>query len=169
VKALVTALLLGALAIQANANPSSGVVKACLRTESAMPEVRYTPIDAGAFEVIEDQETRTTATVLRHGKNTVGTWEGPVTFGLFFNGKKTPLKNVIRLDKAQAPTAFSPYEAIWGVAEEGKRSYICATFTFSGLGNSGSFQNARGSYLMERSKLAKVPFYAVGNIASNEK
>jgi hypothetical protein len=171
VNVLIAGLVLGALSIQANAHPSTAIVDSCLRTESATRDVRYTAIDTGAFEVIEDEDAKKTATVLHHGKDTVGTWEGtrPMAFGLVFNGKETSLKRIIRLDKEQAPTAFSPYEAVWGIAEDGKKSYICATFNFDGLGKSGRFQNVRGSYLIERSKRAKVPFYAVGNIAAAKK
>jgi len=171
VKILLAGLLLGALCAQAGAKPSPAVVDACLRTTSDSPKVHYTPIPADAFQVTEDEEAGKTDITLRHGPDTVGTWEvkKPRAFGLVFNGKETPLARVTRLDKRKAPAVFNPYEAIWGEAREGNKSYICATFNFDGLGKSGSFQNVRGLYLIERSARAKSTFYTSGNIAVNEK
>lgn len=170
-KTAVSRFLLAALSMQTHAAPSAALIDACLRTESNSPSVRYAPIDVRALEIIEDQEERKTSTVLRHRKDTVGIWEvsKPPTFGLVLNGKETPLAQVIRLNKRDAPTAFSPYEAMWGEAQEGKQSFICATFNFAGLGQSGSFQNVRGLYIFERGKRGSLPFYAVGNIAKSGK
>lgn len=170
-KKLLAGLLLGALATQADARPSPAVVDTCLRTESVSPEVRYTLITADAFQVTEDEEGGKTDITLRHGRDTVGTWEvkKPQSFGLVFNGKETPLARVARLDKRKLPTAFNPYEAMWGEAREGSKSYICVTFNFDGLGKSGSFQNVRGLYLIERHTRAGATFYTSGNIAVSEK
>ena len=170
-KILLFGLLLGSLCAQAGAKPSPALVDACLRTASESPKVRYTPILADAFQVTEDEEARKTDITLRHGLDTVGTWEvkKPRAFGLVFNGKETPLARVTRLDKRKAPAVFNPYEAIWGEAREGNKSYICATFNFDGMGKSGRFQNARGLYLIERSARAKFVFYTAGNIAVSAK
>jgi hypothetical protein len=171
VKALLAGLLLGALSAQAGVRPSAAVVDACLRTASKSTRVHYTPIAVETFQVTEDEEAGKTDTILRHGKDTVGPRDvkRPLAFGLVFNGKETPLTRVSRLDKHQAPAAFNPCEAMWGEAREGGKSYICATFNFDGLGKSGSFQNVRGLYLIERSARGTAPFYTAGNIAVSEK
>lgn len=170
-KLLLAALCLAVLAEQAGAKPSANVVDACLRTVSESPNVRYTPIPAAAFHVTEDEEAGKTDTTLRHGPDKVGTWEikKPRAFGLIFNGRETPLERVTRLDKRIVPEAFNPYEAIWGEAREGSKSYICATFNFDGLGKSGSFQNMRGLYLIERTARSRATFYTSDNIAVSEK
>lgn len=72
-KTLIAGLMLSALFMQTNANPSTAVMDACRHTSSMSPNVLYTSIDAGAFEVIEDEEAKKTSTVLHHGKDTVGT------------------------------------------------------------------------------------------------
>ena len=166
-----TGLLLGALAAQACARPSPAVFDACLRTESTAPQVRYTPINNKVVDVTEDEEAGKTDVTFQHGPDTIGTWEvkKPQAFGLVFNGKETPLGRVTSLDRRHAPSTFNPYLAIWGEAREGKKSYICATFNFDGLGRSGSFQNIRGLYLIERRGRSTAIFYAAGNIASREK
>lgn len=165
-KILIAGLLIATFSAQTNAVPSAAIVDACLKTESTSPDINYSPIKAAAFEVIEDETERTTTTLVHYETDSVGTWERamPATFGLVFNGKKTPLARVVRLDKKKAPETFSPYEAIWGLAKDAKGSYICATFNFDGLGKSGSFQNVRGLYLIERSKRARGVFYTYGDI-----
>lgn len=170
-KRLLAGLALSAFCTLVCARPSAAVVESCLNAKSESPRVRYTPIATNTFQVIEDEDAGKTQTVLRAGSDTVGTWEAkkPAAFGLVFNGKETRLESVTRLDKNEAPAEFSPYEAMWGVAREVGKSYICATFNFDGLGKSGSFQNVRGLYLIERGKRAKTLFYAVGKVASTEK
>ena len=170
-RTLFAGLTIGVLAAQACARPSSAVVDACLRTESVTSQVRYTSISKNVIHVTEDEEAGKTDITFQHGPDTIGTWEvkNPHAFGLVFNGKETSLARVTRLDKRDAPTEFNPYTAIWGEATEGKKSYICATFNFDGVGMSGSFQNIRGLYLIERRGRSSATFYAAGNIASKAK
>ena len=170
-KVLLAGLFLGILSMLAAAKPSPAVVDACLRTGNESPTVRYTAIPTNAFQLTEDAEAGKTHTNLRYGSDTFGTWAGKksTAFGLVFNGKETPLAGVIRLDKRQAPAIFNPYEALWGEAREGGKSYLCATFTFDGLGKNGSFQNVRGLYLIERCARANATYYAMGNIAVSKK
>ena len=170
-KTLFAGLMLGTLAAHAAARPSPAVVDTCLRTGSTSPKVDYIPIAADAFQVTEDEEAGETDIALPYGRDTVGTWQvkTPQAFGLLFNGKKTPLARVVRLDRDKAPVAFNPYEAIWGEAREGRNSYICATFNFDGLGKSGSFQNVRGLYLIDRRARNGVTYYSLGNIGAADK
>ena len=91
-------------------------------------------------------------------------WEVKSTnaFGLIFNGEEPPLRRVTRLDRRHAPTPFDPYKAMWGDARQGAKPYICITFNFDGLGQSGSFQNVRGVYIIEKS--SRAVFFAAGDI-----
>ncbi|MDB5920871.1 MAG: hypothetical protein JWR40_5105 [Massilia sp.] len=50
-----------------------------------------------------------------------------------------------------------------GEARFGKKQFLCITFNFAGLGQSGSFQNIRGLYLIEVSKPPKF-YYTVGDM-----
>ena len=160
--------MLGALAAHAAARPGAAVVDTCLRTVSTSPNVRYIPIAADAFQVTEDEEAGETDIALQYGRDTVGTWEvkTPQAFGLLFNGKKTPLARVVRLDKDKPPAAFNTYEAIWGEAREGRHSYICATFNLDGPGKSGRFQNVRGLYLIDRRARNGVTYYTLGHVGA---
>lgn len=170
-KPLFAAVVLSSLATASCAAPSKGVIDACGRAASDTPKVSYAEIAANAFEVTEDEDAKKTETVLHHGKDTVGVWEvkEPKAFGLLFNGKEIPLGRVSRLDREQAPESFNPYEAVWGAVREGKRSYICAAFNFDGLGKSGSFQDVRGVYVIERQTRPAKVYYTVGKFVHNEK
>jgi hypothetical protein len=82
--------------------------------------------------------------------------------------KKIPIRRVIQLGK-DVPRAFNPYTAQWGEAHHAKNSYLCITFNFEGLGESGSFQNIRGVYLIATKAKRPRFFYAVGDIRKTGK
>ena len=168
-KILLAGLLLAPLSPQAGARPGPGVVDACLRTTSESPAVGYTPMATDAFQVTEDAEAGKIDITVRIGPDLVGTWEVAKTnaFGLVFNGRQIPLARVTRLDKRKVPAGFNPYEAMWGEAHQGNKSYICVTFNFDGLGKSGSYQNIRGVYLIERGARPGSTFYTSGNTAGS--
>lgn len=169
-KPLLAVLLMSFISLHAYARPSRPVVDACLKTSSVAAKAVYTPIPAEAFEVAEDEDTGRIETTLRHGNDVIGVWElrSPKAFGLYFNGSETPLDRVGRLNKRHVPVAFNPYTATWGEIREGAKRYICITFNFDGLGQSGSFQNVRAIYLMAPKLRAGGTFYTVGYIGDSE-
>lgn len=118
-------------AAQTVARPSPALVDSCLRTESVSPKVQYSSITANAFQVIEDEAAGKTDITLQYGQDTIGIWEvkKKKVFGLVLNGNETSLTRVTRLDKRQSPAAFNPYEAIWGEAREGNKSYFARPLT----------------------------------------
>ncbi|TWI63422.1 hypothetical protein IP91_03392 [Pseudoduganella lurida] len=134
------------------------------------PSVLYTSLAANAFEVMEDEDAGKIHITLQHGRDKVGIWEvkNSQEFGLIFNGKEMPLALIERLDHGEPPAVFNPYEAIWGKAHEGRESYICTTFNFGGLGKSGTFQNRRGLYLIERRPHPGAIFYTTGKVVLEE-
>jgi hypothetical protein len=80
-----------------------------------------------------------------------------------FSNKRIPINRAIRLSE-DTPTAFNPYTAQWGEARQGKKIYYCVTFNFGGLGESGSFQNIRGVYLIAVKNLRPELFYFAGDL-----
>ncbi len=168
-KILLSGLLFAAIHAHLDAKPSADVLDSCLRAESNSPSIHYTQISVRAFNVSEDEETGRTETTFRYGRDTIGTWRRtpPRRFGLIFNGMAIPLRRVTLLDQRQRPAEFDPYEAIWAEARAGRRSYICATFNFDGLGKSGNFQYVRGLYLIERGTRGNPVFYIAGKVEPN--
>lgn len=116
--------------------------------------------------VHEDSDFRQTTTSKKYGKDTLGIWESspPTKTGRAVNGKEVELKNITRLDKRHEPSSFSPFGGMWGRASEGAQSYYCITFNFDGIGQSGSFQNIRGLYLVDRKARTFKPHYTAGDI-----
>jgi hypothetical protein len=168
VKHLAAALVLTVGCAQASGQPSKEVTKTCVKAQSTSASVTYADIPVTRIDETEDEATGTTQTTIRYGREEMGTWEtsSPGSFGIVYNGKQILLDRVIRLSK-EAPAQFQTSLARWGVVKTGNKSYICITFNFEGLGQSGSFQNIRGIYLIDRKSHPERPFYTVGRVTDN--
>jgi hypothetical protein len=165
VKTLCVGFLFILAAESSYAIPSSQVIQSCLRTEAVTPDVRYVDINPKSFNEEEDKARQTTSTTISfHGKE-VGMWKtiDSKNFGVVYRDRKIPTKRVIKLG-SHVPSAFNPYTAQWGEARDAKHTYVCITFNFEGLGESGSFQNIRGLYLIETTSTGPKVFYTVGDI-----
>ncbi len=168
-------LSLLALAVQAK-TPSQRVVDSCLSTHSTSKTVRYTHtknFSVNEINEVDDDHmgAEKISTVVEIGKDTFGVWSSktPKGYGLVFNDKEMPLHRVTRLDNRNAPVEINLYKSIYGIAREGSSSYLCVTFNFDGLGESGSYQNIRGLYLIDRTARSFKAYYAAGDIRKIEK
>lgn len=170
-KEFLVAVLLYCFYDQSEAKPSQKIIDSCLNTESTSKTVTYHELERSGFSIEEDEDARKISTTMSYGKNKAGVWEvrSSKTFGLVFNGKEIPLKKVIRLDQRHPPSEFNIYKAVWGEAREGGAKYLCITFNFDGIGQSGSFQNVRGVYLIDQKAHAFRPFYLVGEVRRIDK
>jgi len=160
--------LLGS-APQAFAFPGKEVTKTCVKAQSTSAGIAYDNIPVSRIDETGNEDTGTTQTTIRFGREEMGTWETnvPDSFGIVYNGKQIFLDRVIRLSKEE-PAQFRTALARWGVVRTGSKSYICITFNFEGLGQSGSFQNVRGIYLIDRRAHPVKSFYAVGRVTEND-
>lgn len=139
-------------------------------TEPVSKEVRYTDLSPGSVNEEEDEVSKTTSRTITYRNQEAGIWEatGSKHFGLIFGGRKIPASRVIKLGD-HAPVSFNPYTARWGEAREGENAYLCITFNFEGLGESGTFQNIRGVYLLEAKGRKAQAFYTIGDIRKIDK
>jgi hypothetical protein len=162
-RTLFFATVIGCSPCLASAAPSKQVVDSCLKTE-AVRGAFYTRISPATFTVDEDDSHKRTSITVAHQRHRLGIWESTESedFGLVFNTSIIPLAKIIRIG-SDAPAAFTPYSVQWGEARDGKKSYLCITFNFPGLGESGSFQNIRGLYVIDVNKSPKF-YYTVGDI-----
>jgi hypothetical protein len=144
--------------------PSQQIIHGCLKTES-VSNGHYDDISPRNFTVDEDEFRNRTSKTISHRRNTVGIWESmdSEAFGLVYNTTFIPSAKIIKLG-SEPPTPFIPFTAKWGEARQGKSRYVCITFNFEGLGQSGSYQNIRGLYLIEVSKRPPKFYYMVGDI-----
>jgi hypothetical protein len=139
------------------------VINSCLKTESTR-DVRYIDLAPAMFASEEDEDTKRNTVTITHGRHTYGIWESTNSdeFGLVYNSASLPAAKMQRVG-SEAPAPFDPYTAQWGEARHGKQTYLCITFNFQGLGQSGSFQNIRGTYAIDPRMPPKF-YYAVGDI-----
>lgn len=161
------ALVVGSGAILAQ--PSLDATKTCVKTESTSPRVNYIGIPANEINETEDKDSGRTETTIRFDREEMGTWEKSSSnaFGLVYNGKQIPLSGITRLSK-EKPSRFDLSLARWGLISEGTKSFICISFNFEGLGQSGSFQNVRGVYLLDRKTRPLRLFYTVGRVTEKD-
>jgi hypothetical protein len=139
------------------------VINSCLKTESTRV-VRYAGVTPASFTTEDDAESKRTATTVMHGRHKYGIWESTDSseFGLVYDSETIPETKIVRTG-SDAPAPFNLYTAQWGEAQYGKHRYLCITFNFEGLGQSGSFQNIRGTYAIDLQKSPRF-YFAMGDI-----
>lgn len=156
--------------VSAHASPSKQVVATCLQARTISAKVPYVDLAPGEFTVEEDEERKTVSKTFVHRHRNLGVWERMAShqFGLIFDNREIQARQVIRLG-AHAPSVFNPYTTQWGEIHAANEAYLCITYNFEGLGQSGSFQNIRALYLVDLKRRPTKFFYAVGDIRTSPK
>lgn len=164
-KNLCICLFLVICAKTVSATPSTQVIQSCLTMEPVDESVRYVNLKPDVFNEEDDEDAKTTSRTIIYRNQKVGIWEkaGSDNFGLVYGDRKIPASRVARLGK-YPPSPFTPYTAAWGEARDDRHTYLCITFNLEGLGQSGSFQNIRGLYLIETSGPRPKFFYTMSDI-----
>jgi hypothetical protein len=164
-KALCVALIFLTHTGAAGAAPSKKITDSCLSTEPRSSDISYVDLSPENFYVEEDVVRKIESKTMLHRDQSFGIWENPGSsqFGLVAGGREVPVAEVIKLSEA-APSTFNPYTAQWGEVRDAKNAYLCITFNFEGLGQSGSFQNIRGMYLFDLTRRPAAIYYLVGDI-----
>lgn len=139
------------------------VVKACLKTESTN-RVNYSDISPSNFSVEQDSDIQVESTMVVYRRERFGVWESSKNpdFGIQYNDYRIKSSEIVRIDSDE-PISFTPYTAQWGAAKYGVKKFFCITFNFPGIGQSGTFQNIRGLYIIDRQKIPKF-YYTTGDI-----
>lgn len=147
------------------APPSESVVKSCLLAQSVAPSVTIQNIDVDEVLQQDDYADGFNARYLFKYKDIdIGYADGKSDQALIYSG------NIYRLSRSIPvgnngeikPTSFNPTLAQWSIAKDGRQRYVCVSFNFEGLGQSGSFQNVHGGYLLN-SKTKKL-YFAVRDV-----
>lgn len=159
------AALVFSVPVMVCAEPNKEVIETCMNGASNSTRITYASLPSDAFEIASDEKARRTETTLDQGN--VGIWqtERPSTFGLIYKGKDISLRQVRSLSR-EKPVQFDPLLADWGTIRLGSASWICITFNFDGLGQSGRFQSVHGMYLIERTAHPVQAFYTVGRVTA---
>lgn len=156
--------------VSAHASPTKQVLDTCFHAGTISATVPYVDLAPSEFSVEEDDERKTVSKTFVHRNRNLGVWERAAShqFGLIFNDREIKASQVTRLG-AHAPSVFNPYTSQWGEIRTANEAYLCITYHFEGLGQSGSFQNIRALYLIDLKRRPTKFYYAVGHIRKSTK
>ncbi|MGI0506064.1 hypothetical protein [Burkholderia cepacia] len=142
------------------APPGESLVKSCLLARAVIPSVTIQNINVGEVLQEDDYADEFNASYLFKYEGTdVGYAEGKSEQALIYSGKLYQFSRAISIGNNNGikPTSFNPTLAQWSIAKDGRQRYVCVSFNFDGLGQSGSFQRVHGGYLLN-SKTKKLYF-----------
>lgn len=133
------------------APPGENLIKSCLQAQSVASSVTIRNIDVEEAS----QEDRyadgfNASYVFEYEGADTGYAEKKSDQALIYFGKLYRLSKSIPIGNNDGvkSTAFNPTLAQWSLAKDGHQQYLCVSFDFDGLGQSGSFQSVRGGYLL---------------------
>jgi hypothetical protein len=150
------------------AAPDKRIVDSCLATEAVVPSIRYAKLNPTNY--YEEDDSGTTSNTFKFEGGEIGTWESSKgkNFGLIYKGRKLRKQDFIKLG-AEQPSSFDLTLAQWGIVVAAKEKYLCTAFNFEGLGQSGSFQNIRGVYIIDTKSRPTKAYYVVGDVRNVSK
>jgi hypothetical protein len=151
-KIVVTFLFMIACPIGYGAQPNEDLVKSCVLARSFVPSVSIRSLDAHEVTKEADYAEGFDATYLFTYRGAdIGYAERKADKALVYLNRLYRLSAAIPVgdNRGTNPGAFDPALAEWSIVKEGKQAFFCVSFNFDGLGQSGSFQQVRGAYLLD--------------------
>ncbi|MYM94928.1 hypothetical protein [Duganella vulcania] len=154
------------------AEPSSAAILSCLSARAVSSSVTWKALPTKEINSQDDYQDGFNATYyfVAQGKE-VGYAEKGVAKGILFDHKIYPLESARALAGFEArPTELNPYIAEWGTVKDASGKFMCVSFPFGALGQSGSFQQNRSAYLIALTgpRNARILYSASGRIDSIE-
>lgn len=148
--------------------PSRSAVLSCLSASAIFPSVKWKSLPTREINSQDDYEDGFNATyyLVISGKE-IGFAEKGAVQAILIDHKIYPLDSARPIPGFSVrPTELNPHVAEWGIVADGSGKYVCVSFPFGVLGQSGSFQKYRSAYLISpvRPKTARVLFSATGNL-----
>lgn len=131
--------------------PDENLVKSCLLAQSVAPSIIIKILDNEKITQENGYANGFNASYMfKYRGVDAGYAEGKTDQALIYSGKLYRLSRAAMLGDNHGikPSAFNPTLAQWSVARSGGQQYFCVSFNFDGLGQSGSFQNVHGAYLL---------------------
>ncbi|RDS80017.1 hypothetical protein [Dyella psychrodurans] len=161
---ILAAVLLAISCVVFATPPSEQLVRSCLQDRAAASSIVVHNLDT--TKVIEEDDYSdgfNTPYYFKYKGGDVGYAERKDSRALIFMGKLYRLSSAISLgDNRGPPTDFTPSLADWSIVTEGAQKYLCVSFNFDGLGQSGDFQNVHGGYLLNT--MTKELYFVVRDI-----
>ncbi|WCM21158.1 hypothetical protein NDK50_06805 [Paraburkholderia bryophila] len=150
-KSVFAAMIMVASSIGWATSPSENLIKSCLQARAVAPSVTIQNINVSeVFQEDDYAEGFNAGYLFKYKGVDIGYAERKSENALIYSGKIYQLSSSIPIGNngEVKPTSFNPTLAQWSVIKEGKHHYFCVGFNFDGLGQSGSFQNVHGGYLL---------------------
>ena len=151
-KIIFTAMIMVVFGIAHAVPPDENLVKSCLLAQSVAPSSAIQIINAEEVTQEDDYANGFNASYMfKYRGADAGYAEGKTDQALIFSGKLHRLSRAVALDDNHGlkPSSFDPTLAQWSIVGSGAQQYLCVSFNFDGLGQSGSFQNVHGGYLLD--------------------
>lgn len=137
--------------------PDNNVLASCLMARAAVPSVTVHEVNGRNIHVMENYANGFDATYFKvHGKD-FGYAKGSGGFGLIYSGRIYEASTAIDLGNyPTTPPDLNPVLGEWMQVEGLSTQYLCVSFPLGALGNSGSFQRYRGTYILAITKTGTV-------------
>jgi hypothetical protein len=143
-------------------------IRSCLAGRSIATDVYVTELPADAVYTEPAYRPGYDAVYLLHWNGgDVGLARRDAGDALVAVGTLFPLSEARRLKDSGPPQRFDPHLARWLSVKQGGNRYLCVSFSFSGLGQSGRFQQVRGGYLLPLQPLQpnQSLYYVVADVS----
>lgn len=150
------------------AEPSQEVIRSCLSAQTISSSVDWKAIPTEKINSQDDYRDGYNAIYYldMQGKD-IGYAVKGKSRAIVFDHKIYPVDSARELAGfATQPMELNPYVAEWGTVKDARGKFVCISFPYGALGQSGRFQEKRSAYLMSLtgSKNARVLYSATGNI-----
>jgi hypothetical protein len=133
------------------APPSENLVRSCLQARSVASSITIRNISGDeVFQEDDYADGFNASYFFKYEGSDIGYAEGKSDQALIYSGKLYRLSKSISVGNngGVKSAAFNPTLAQWSLAKDGRQQYLCVSFNFDGLGQSGSFQGVHGGYLL---------------------
>lgn len=148
--------------------PSKAAILSCLSARAVASSVTWRALPTEEINSQDDYLDGFNATyyLVVQGKE-IGFAEKGAETAILFDRKIYPVDSARALSGfTTRPTELNPYVAEWGTVTAASGAFVCVSFPFGALGQSGSFQKNRSAYLMPLTgpKNARRLYSAIGKI-----
>ena len=150
------------------AQPSKSAVYSCLAAQSVSPSVTWRDLPTKEINSEDDYKDGYDATyyLVADGKE-IGYAEKGKSKAILYDRNLYPIELAQALPGFEVrPAELNPFFAEWGTVKDASGRYLCVSFPFGVLGQSGSFQMNRSAYLMpfNGEPGSRILYFATGNV-----
>lgn len=164
--ALMGFLVYMAMAQSHAGSPSKAAAYSCLSAYAVVPSVRWQELPTHEIYSQDDYKDGFAATyyIVANGKE-IGYAERGEKKAILYDRELMLISRARRLRGFDTPpTELNPHMAEWGTVTDESGRFLCISFPFGALGQSGRFQKYRSAYLISLGSGAHILYSATGNM-----